>query len=266
MTTSIIDEAGKITQGDPKDDNQELGDALNSLVGEGKKFATVEDLAKGKLESDAFIQRLQLENEETRNDLQGRLSIEDFLEEMRKQKQDTPVSNPGTPNPNENGNTDSAPLDKPTMSGLSPEEVQALINSTVLERERNSRESSNKQESLKALAEAFGEGSQRVLQTKVAQLGISEEKLDELARTSPAAFKEVMGINSAQSTSGNTAPPPSAISGYPVSPSNRLNPDNPKTMKDFQEMRRQDPKRYATREIQNLIHKMGKANPQEFFA
>ena len=35
---------------------------LAELVGDGKKFQTVEDLAKGKQESDAFIVKLQDEN------------------------------------------------------------------------------------------------------------------------------------------------------------------------------------------------------------
>src|SRR5688572_24600607 len=44
---------------------------LADLVGENKKFKTVDDLAIGKLQSDAFIQKLQDENKELRDLVRG---------------------------------------------------------------------------------------------------------------------------------------------------------------------------------------------------
>jgi len=43
--------------------------SLEELVGEGKKFKTVEDLAKGKLEADSFIAQLEGELKGVKGDL-----------------------------------------------------------------------------------------------------------------------------------------------------------------------------------------------------
>ena len=77
---TVFDEA----TGTPKEETQtsELAD----LVGEGKKFATVEDLAKGKQESDRFIEQLQGELSGLREDLGKRMTSEQVLEEINRQK------------------------------------------------------------------------------------------------------------------------------------------------------------------------------------
>jgi hypothetical protein len=45
------------------------GDTLAELVGEGKKFKTVEDLAKSKVQADQFIEQLKTESAEMRRRL-----------------------------------------------------------------------------------------------------------------------------------------------------------------------------------------------------
>src|SRR4029450_8159059 len=55
---------------------------LEELVGEGKKFKTPEDLARGKAESDSFIERLQKELHGLRNELKSRLQLEEVVDRI----------------------------------------------------------------------------------------------------------------------------------------------------------------------------------------
>lgn len=69
MTNSILN------GGDPTN----TASALETLVGEGKKFKTIEDLAKGKLEADRFIEKLSSEQEQLRKELEARMALEEQL-------------------------------------------------------------------------------------------------------------------------------------------------------------------------------------------
>ena len=274
--TTLVEEAGKLTQQTQQQIMDPLhaeGTALEQLVGEGKKFGEVEALAKGKLESDAFVTRLQTELAELREDMQGRLRMEEFIEEMRQtQAQENGnqqvVSNGGVQNHQEPSQENQhAPLGVPN---LSQEEVLNLVNSTVNQREQERIRSANRSESLDALHKVYGGTTQAMLSQKVSQLGISEERLDDLAATSPAAFKELMGLNTPIKSSDGTAPPQSTLSTSALLASSnqfkKIDPENPKTMADFHAMRRTNPKRYNTRETQALIHRMAHDNPEEFLA
>src|SRR5688572_12541162 len=86
---------------DSGDDNNQ-GSILEQLVGEGKKFADAEALAKCKAESDAFIETLKREQAELRRELDTRLSLEDFLDQQKATPAagtpSTPASNSGAEN------------------------------------------------------------------------------------------------------------------------------------------------------------------------
>ena len=71
-------------------------DYLKELVGEGKKFKTVEDLAKGKAESDAFISSVTRENKELRDsykkaieEVNSRTRLEDLVTKLSTMAADT---------------------------------------------------------------------------------------------------------------------------------------------------------------------------------
>ena len=84
---------GSSTQADP----------LAELVGDGKKFATVNDLARGKLEADSFIEKIKAENNELRvllKHTEGKISqaatVEDILKRVgsgSNTASDTPTAN-----------------------------------------------------------------------------------------------------------------------------------------------------------------------------
>ena len=76
---------------------------LTELVGEGKRYATVEALAKGRLDADAFIEQLKRENAGLREDLSTRLTAEEraaaVLAAASQPNDQKPLAPNGTPSP-----------------------------------------------------------------------------------------------------------------------------------------------------------------------
>src|SRR5882762_1576622 len=69
---------------------------LEQLVGEGKKFKTAEDLARGKAESDSFIEIMKARMDELRadhlrlrEDHQASAQLKDLIDSLQKSKDDT---------------------------------------------------------------------------------------------------------------------------------------------------------------------------------
>lgn len=166
---------------------------LTQLVGPGKKFATIEDLAKGKLESDAFIEQVKGENKELRDLVTETGTKHDKLvSEVEFLK--TLNGNKGTP-PNPNAK---AP-DTKQEQGLSAEDVSKLID----DRDRKSREDANEAQVDSVLTKQFGAERTKAVADKAAELGMTAEQLKGLARTNPTAFYRLVNINPSGSPTGS---------------------------------------------------------------
>lgn len=164
-------------------------DPLSELVGDGKKFKTVEDLAKGKLESDNFIAKLQAENNELRTLLKTTeekviraATVEDILKRVEG------VSKP-TSTPAASGTDGNQPV------SLTREDVVNLL----AQREQEAKAKANYAMANRTLVEAYGDKAKEVVATKAAELGISPAMLKAMAETSPKAFLTVLGVGSAPS-------------------------------------------------------------------
>lgn len=87
-------------------------DYVNELVGEGKKFKTVEDLAKGKYHSDVTIETFKRQIDDLKKELNTRTSLDSFLDKMK--QGGTPLTQqPIDPAPQ--GGNPSAPLDDSSL-------------------------------------------------------------------------------------------------------------------------------------------------------
>lgn len=157
---------------------------LNLLVGEGKKFKTVEDLAKSKLAADDFINTLKTEKEGLESEL-TRLRVE-----VEKAKKTTTSETPNT-----------------TQSSVTEESLQALVDKVVSERERTKQRTINLSDAKKYLIDNFGDKAEDTLNDQAKSMGVTKEKLLEIASDTPALFKRLFpGTKSTtqDSTSGTT--------------------------------------------------------------
>lgn len=168
---------------------------LNELVGEGKKFQTPEDLAKGKKESDAFIVTLQNENKELRTLVTDLGTKHDDL----KQKVEFLSTLNGKPTgDSQNGPNTGKQVTTPAQT-LTVEDV-----STLFDQRENQRKAEQNQAQVDAtLVKQFGAEATNFVKAKAAVLGLTVEQLRGVAQQSPLGFYNLVGISPEAPKSAN---------------------------------------------------------------
>ena len=232
-------------------ETNDIANPLEELVGEGKKFKTAEDLAKSKLESDKFIKQLQSELEGIRTDLNDRLSMEEYLAKL-----DQKMQAPTKPTAEDSSQTRTETGDP---SGLSIEQIEALIEQRVSEREAKSRVDQNVQKVQSMGQQAFGPDYKKVFQTKANQLGIDTDILNKMAEQNPEGFLNIMGVSEAittkQKSDTNKAIFGGASSEVNTEAKARTSSSGQPRMSDFTKMRKENPKEYWSPAVQNQMMK-----------
>lgn len=172
------------------ENKQESGSALEQLVGEGKKFKTVEDLAKSKLEADSFIEQLQNENKLTREqmvalegDKDKQATIADLIKTVKEANKQEPNS----------------------ANHVTEEDLSKKIKDILLdERETSTKESNRRKANQAVLDKVKGdvEAARTYVAEKAREHGMTVEALQALGETSPSAFHKLMETNPSTVASG----------------------------------------------------------------
>ena len=165
------------------DSTKTAGDetALQGLVGEGKKFSTAEDLAKGKLESDTFITKLEAENAEALEALKvAQDSAKDgqTVSELLKAMKDSQTKTPD----------DGKPV-------LSEDDLRKIVRETVSGDSKEATASLNRAVGNKLVLEKVGgdaEAAKTYLADRAAALNLTVDQLATLSESSPQAFAELV--------------------------------------------------------------------------
>lgn len=210
---------------------------LVELVGEGKKFQSPEDLARGKYEADQYIEILKKRQDEMREDyLKLRKENEDKakLEDLIKQMETQRLASSETTQANEDR--------KPAFD---PAELDSLVSNKIQQHELQRRETDNFNTVMSKLRERYGNNYVSILQNKTEELGLSKDDVNTLARKSPKAFFNTLGLEQQQSQDVYSPPPRnqqrsdnSATRGAPK-----------RTWSYYQEMKRKDPKAWLDPKI-----------------
>lgn len=216
------------------------GELLNTLVGEGKKYKTVEDLAKSRLEADAFIEQLKAEKEEIRKDLESRLSLEQSLKEIKEARGATP---PAKEEPA------SVPLDEQT--------IEQMIERTIEARNKKKTTAANIKEADRVIvdymagdrvkAEAFIKG-------KAEELGVGMEFLMSMAANSPKAFFSLVGVEPQKQTAPASVSVKSTVNTEAKDFAN-MGGIKPESKAYFDKIRRENPSQYWKAETQKALFK-----------
>lgn len=156
---------------------------LEDLVGEGKKFTSVEELARGKAESDLFIERIKAENAQLREEVNARKTMEEVLDRLNSSNGDTQNRNSDTNLEEDQGSNN---VDVESL-------VEQALNQRLSQFEKQNTAKQNMSVVTDALRNKFGNNFQTVLKDKVAELGIGEDFATNLAETHPKAFLELVG-------------------------------------------------------------------------
>lgn len=212
---------------------------LAELVGEGRKFKTVDDLARGKAESDRFISKLQQELDELRKEVEKQDYASELLAKLQEKNKATDTStviNTGKEN------------EKPNSSNLSESDVKALVTNLLTEQEKKNTASQNITKASQELSKRWGEKAGEVLKTKAQEIGMSVERLQEMAAESPTAFLKL--VDATESAPSNPNLPKSKVNTEQFSSSG--------TERDwtyYQNLRRESKRKYFSAEVQRQMFK-----------
>jgi hypothetical protein len=168
--------------------------ALSTLVGEGKKFQTVEALANSKIEADRFIETLKTERAaeaaevlRLKAELETRKSVEEQLKALKTSAPEIKSPDPAAP---------------AQGTVLTEDDLNKRILAVTESKRQEEVTRGNVQAVADGLVQAFGteEKAREVVAAKAKELGVSTQFLQSVAASSPAAFFATIGV---------TAPKPS---------------------------------------------------------
>lgn len=157
----------------------------------------IEGLARGKYESDKFINQLQAELAEARKKAEQGMAVKDLLEVIK--------SNPP-------GSSEPTLAPKETSPTAEPADISQLVKDTINQTAREQRETTNKATVVAKLNEVYGTNSGTELAKKSSELGISVKRLEEIGKESPQALFTMLGLNNPVNVPGSTHVPTSRVS------------------------------------------------------
>jgi hypothetical protein len=169
--------------------NQTNEDWLAKVVEtKGESFKDVQVLAKSKLESDRFIRELETQLAQMREEL-GKQDYASKLLDQLQNKAPTPTGGNSAMSKENTGGTNTSDT-KPVVS---EETLKALVEQTLTQREKESTAKQNTAAVAQQLAQKYGTEAKTVVEQKAQALGMSLNRLEELAAESPNAFFALIG-------------------------------------------------------------------------
>lgn len=161
---------------------------LQKLVeAKGENWKDPEVLAKGKLEADGYIKTLEEQLAQMREDLKKQEYQAQVLEQLQNKAADPTAAKTGVPN--DNGSAEA----QNTTASLSEEDLKSLVEQTLTQREQQASVKQNLAQVDKALDDIFGTEALAVVQKKAQELGMSIERMQDIAAESPNAFFALIG-------------------------------------------------------------------------
>jgi hypothetical protein len=226
-------------------------DYLPELVGEDKKFKDIQALARSKVEADNFIESLKKQNQELTQELTSRLNMQDFLDQLKAQQQ--PGNPPAAPSPTP------ATTETTESTALRPEDIQAMLETTLTKREKERRTSENLGRVKAELQQKFGPSYAETVRRRAQELSVGEGFLNSLAAEAPAAFLSLIGEPQRQPSDPGT--PPKSVFNTAGMPSGT----QVRNYQFYSKLRRENPKMYFDPKTQMQMHKDASADPAGFY-
>ncbi len=203
---------------------------------EAKFGNDLDALKKAKAHSDAHIKNLEREQAELRKELETRLSLEQFRDEILSSK--TPSSNSEN-HPEENEQVDES---------ISRDDVARLVKETINQERTVAEKNRNSAIVAEGLQKAWGSNFQSRLAQRAQELGMTREQFNELASSSPQGFLAM--VNPTSSPSVPSLSPPASDRRASVGT------QSTQTLEHYKKMRKEDPSRYWSPSVQNQIHRL----------
>jgi hypothetical protein len=243
---SVFSESGQPNQTQETEQTTQTTEPSESFVAKlveakGDNWKDPEVLAKGKLEADRYIKELEDQLNQMREDLKKEDYAEKILQEIRNKAADTSTAKQSLPN----NDTAGAEKDGTPQPSLSEEDLKSLVDKTLTEREKQNTVAQNIRLVDEELQRQYGTEAQKTVLKKAEDLGISLERMKEIASESPTAFFALIGdgkktfnpmVNSSVRTEGVN-----------------LQPSTERDWSYYQKLRRENRDLYYTPKVQQQL-------------
>lgn len=234
MSNDIFADSGTTPSVDPNKNY------LEELVGEGKKFKAVEDLARGKAESDLYIATLRQKLAEQEQELNARKKIEDIVATIVPKSQSANEPNTVVTQPVQDREVQ--------PDHLTPEKLEELIERRLAEREHVTKANNNLSQVIADLKRTFGPDYAQTVEEKGREVGLSKEDMNELAKRAPDAFFRLVGAPTPKQPEPFT-PPRSSVN--PTAAQSTGHTSRNKAFYD--DLKKRDPALYKSERNQNQM-------------
>jgi hypothetical protein len=161
---------------------------LDKLVqAKGDNWRDPETLAKGKLEADGYIKNLEDQLATMREDMKKQDYQNEILTQLQNKATETSAVKTEVPNNNTSVDTQN------TTGAVNEEDLKSLVEKALTEREKNNTVQQNLSQVDKELENSFGTEAEATVKKKAQELGMSMDRLREIASESPTAFFTLIG-------------------------------------------------------------------------
>jgi len=235
----------------------------DQLVGEGKKFANIEELAKGKMESDRYIEelRVKIQEAETKANDEINQKIDALMDRLGTREPDPSPSNLST-----GSESDATSQGKPQNSDQNKNEpdVESLVNELLNKKEQEKTQAENLTLVNEALSKAYGEKAGEVFNTRAKELGMSVDALKSMAASTPKAFLELM-MTTAKDTTKSDSFSNSRVNTEALSTTSR--DPNERGWSWYRNLRKENRSQYFSPKIQEqLFNDVQKYGVERFYS
>lgn len=237
---------------------------LDEYVGPGKKYANIGELAKGYANADKHL------FEVTRD--AGKFKTEaESLKELLMENLANPTPNDGNNEPIPNSNpTEPTPPNQPPASeppkeqrNESVDDLKARVTEALDEIKTEDKRKTNARTTEEASLRHFGskEDALKAIEAKASELGVSPQWIANLAFDSPKAYFVTMGIDPDSAPKSNSTPAPRSDVNPTSLDQRNSGVAKPGSYRWYQELRRTNPGKYRSQEVQTALMKDAVDNP-----
>lgn len=240
------------TQGEATTTTEQSTNWLDKIVeAKGEKFRDPQELAKGYAHAQDYIKNLEAQNAELKQDVGKKDYMQEVLDRIDAQKAKPAAGESAV---DQNSGTD----DTGNQPGVSVEQIKGLIAETLTEQEAKNTATANLAEADRLLEASFGTDAPAKLRERANDLGMTVERMKQLAEESPTALMSLMGdaprkeTNQIASSQVNTAGGFSEAGGK-------------KNWEYYQKLRRENPKLYYSSKMQQEVFAARQAQGEGFY-
>lgn len=154
------------------------------VTSKGEHWSDPEVIAKGKIEADTYIEQLKKELEELKSKVSKDNKVDQLLSKIEQEAAKPTIAKAQSPSGTEQSDT---------KAKFSEEDIQSLVEKALTNREKEQTTRQNINQVDEQLTSMYGTEAKSVVVQKAAELGLSVEKLKEVASESPTAFFALIG-------------------------------------------------------------------------